>query len=564
MNNKQKLLIVSDFNADNLSAYLNADQDTQGVDARTAPFGQPAQVLLDGSMACWEDVRLAVVWTRPEGVIDGFRRLSQGEPIFQSEILDQVDQWCVILQSAAERVNAIFVPLWTIPAWDRGLGFIDLKHEQGIAAALMKMNARLLDNLAKVPNAYPLDATRWLRSGGESAAAAKLWYLGKIPFANPVFMEAAKEIKAASQSLLGAGRKLVILDLDDTLWGGIIGDDGIDGVKLGGHDPVGEAFFDFQTALRTLLRRGILLAIVSKNEESVALHAIENHPEMVLKKENFAAWRINWNDKAANVIEVVEELNLGLQSVVFIDDNPAERDRVREALPEVFVPDWPKDKTQYTTTLKSLSCFDQPTLSGEDAARSKLYAVERERRSSQASVASVDDWLKTLNVKVTCEVVNDQNMQRTIQLLNKTNQMNLTTRRLTEQELRDWLADERRQLWTMRISDKFGDLGLTGICSMQVQGDEAQVVDFILSCRVMGRKIEEAMLAILQQNAQRRGVTKLVAQYLPTQKNNPCLTFFQKAMAPCPSDENRFVFDLLEPSTFPECVTVADGAENHE
>ena len=205
----------------------------------------------------------------------------------------------------------------------------------------MQINLRLLESLAGAPAIHPLWAEKWIQLAGPTAFNHRLWYLGKIPFSNEVFKVAARDLKAALRGLNGQAKKVVILDLDDTLWGGIVGDAGWEGLILGGHDPAGEALVDFQRELKALTRRGILLAIVSKNEESIAMEAIAKHPEMVLKLSDFAGWRINWKDKAENIIDLMAELNLGLDSAVFIDDNPVESARVREALPKVCVPEWP-------------------------------------------------------------------------------------------------------------------------------------------------------------------------------------------------------------------------------
>ena len=203
--------------------------------------------------------------------------------------------------------------------------------------------------------------------------------------------EAAADIRAAFVGLRGAAKKLLVLDLDDTLWGGIVGDAGWENLRLGGHDPQGESFADFQRAIKNLKRRGVVLALVSKNEESVALEAIRNHPEMVLKEDDFVGWRINWTDKARNIAELATELNLGLQSVVFIDDNPVERARVREALPEVFVPEWPEDKLLYASAFGQLRCFDAPPsverISSERGCTRKSASATTSRRRSARSTS---------------------------------------------------------------------------------------------------------------------------------------------------------------------------------
>ena len=352
--------------------------------------------------------------------------------------------------------------------------------------------------------------------------------MSKSPFGNALLKEAVADIKAAVSGIAGRARKLIVLDLDDTLWGGIVGEVGWEHLQLGGHDAIGEAFVDFQRALRYLQRRGILLGIVSKNEEAVALEAIAKHPDMVLRLEDFAGWRINWRDKAENVVDLVAELNLGLQSVVFIDDNPAERGRVREALPEVLVPDWPADRMLYASALLSLRCFDAPAISREDRQRTAMYAAERERRTLQSTLGSAADWLRSLEVRVQVEPLHEANLTRTAQLLNKTNQMNLSTRRLTESELLAWANQPGRVLWTFRVSDRFGDSGLVGIVSLETEGERARIVDFVLSCRVFGRAIEETMVHVAVDHARALGAHEVRAEYLPTAKNKPCLEFWQQ------------------------------------
>src|SRR6185436_3816247 len=208
-----------------------------------------------------------------------------------------------------------------------GLGILNLKPGIGPAYALMRMNARLAEAVDNAPAIHLLDAGRWVAQAGRSATSPKLWHLGKIAFGPDVFRQAAADIKAGLRGIGGQARKLVVLDLDDTLWGGIVGDLGWEGLNLGGHSPVGESFVAFQRALKRLINRGIVLALVSKNTEAIALEAIDRHPEMVLRRDDFVAWRINWEDKAQNIASLVSELNLGLESVVFIDDNPAERAR---------------------------------------------------------------------------------------------------------------------------------------------------------------------------------------------------------------------------------------------
>ena len=272
-----------------------------------------------------------------------------------------------------------------------------------------------------------------------------------------------------------------------------------------------------------------MVGIVSKNDEQVAKEAIESHPEMVLRLKDFAGWRINWRDKAQNIVELVQELNLGLDSVVFIDDNPAERGRVREALPEVFVPDWPADKMRYAQALLSLPVFDTLTLSGEDRQRGRMYAAERERRRLQTDVTSVEEWLDKLELRVEIARLSEANLERATQLLNRTNQMNLTTRRMTAGELWSWATESSRCVWTFRVVDRFGDSGITGLLGVQVVAGSVEVVDFILSCRVFGRQIENLMTHVAVDYAQRVGASEVKAVHHPTKKNGPCLDFWRRS-----------------------------------
>lgn len=433
----------------------------------------------------------------------------------------------------------------------------------GVAGALMRANARLCDALEQSSNVFVLDAARWLEAVGVPASNAKLWYLGKVPFPRGVFAEAARDIRAGLRGLRGQARKLVVLDLDDTLWGGIVGDVGWEKLRLGGHDAIGEAFVDFQNELKALSRRGVALAIVSKNEESVALEAIGSHPEMVLKMEDVSAYRINWRDKAMNVAEIVKELNLGFQSVVFIDDNPVERARVREALPEVFVPEWPEDKTQYVAALHALRCFDVPRISEEDRDRTKMYATERQREEMKTRFESLDDWLMGLGTRVRFSRLDAANLPRTVQLMNKTNQMNLRTRRLTETELLAWGQERGHEVWAVYVSDSLGDAGLTGVLGLDLTGRTATVVDYVLSCRVMGRKVEETLVWFAVQRARAAGASTVAAPFFPTSKNKPCSSFWQTTGFAWSADASTFAWDASVEFPLPRSIRF-EGGVTHE
>lgn len=555
-----RLLLLSDFNLQNLRAYLQGDSGSPQLTCESRLLGDALGSLLSLASAAETAAEGAVVWTQPQAVLPAYAAFVErrdGVPL--ADLLSEVDAFAGAIEGLAARVALVFVPSWVSPPGDRGLGPLEWRSPHGLARTVASLNLRLAERLERLSNVLMLDTQRWLQAAGADAANPRGWFLGKMAASNAVLREAAADIKAAWRGVLGQGRKLVILDLDNTLWGGVVGEVGWEQLRLGGHDPVGEAFVAFQRGLRQLNRRGIVLALASKNDEQVALAAIERHPEMVLKAQDFAGWRINWRDKAENIAALVGELNLGLDATVFIDDHPAERARVAAALPAVLVPEWPTDPLLYLQALQRLRCFDAPALSAEDAARAALYAAERLRRQSCEQVGAVDEWLATLGIVIEIEPLGSHNLLRAAQLLNKTNQMNLSTRRLTEGELTSWAQQGQRSVWAFRLADRFGDAGLTGLLSLEIEGAHARVVDFLLSCRVLGRKLEECMLRQAIAVARDAGAERLDAVFVPTAKNGPCLEFWrQRSGFEYHEAERRFSWPTRRDFALADWVTVLE------
>lgn len=548
--------VISDFNADLFGRYLTNALGAE-MPVEVCAFGQVYQELAAPNDNA--STAAAVVWTRAEGVVASFASAMEFHEVPHEAVLAEVDAFADVVARFAAGIRYVFLASWVVPP-GRGYGLLDHRPGLGIAHLVACMNARLSERLASASNVYILDAERWMRAAGARAAAPKMWYAGKVPYGNSVFEQAALDVAAALEGLAGRSRRLIVLDLDNTLWGGVVGEGGWQGLTLGGHDHVGEAFADFQRALAGLRRRGVQLAVVSKNDEDVALDAIDKHPEMVLRRGDLAGWRINWGDKAQNIAALVAEINLGLASVVFIDDSAIERARVRDTFPEILVPEWPADPAQYRAALESLRCFDSGPLSGEDRQRGDMYAAERERRASFERVGSLDDWLKTLDITVEAADVSAANIKRAAQLFNKTNQMNLSTRRLTERELLEWATDPARRLWAITVADRFGTSGLTGIVAIEVEGENARLTDFLLSCRVMGRRVEETMLYLAESHARAAGARAIVAEFVPTDRNRPCREFFEGTGMRLAGD-NLFVRDLDGAPQPPECVTLVETAD---
>lgn len=548
-------LLLADFNCANLAAYLRHDLAAPAVEVVEAPYDQVVPILADGDHPCWgqQQAQHAVVWTRPEGVSPTFAGMLRGGLADLGRLAAEVDHYAELLSAAGPRVRLLCAPTWVVPPHRRGLGMADLRPG-GIAHALIAMNSRLIAALGSDPRVYVIDAQRWCAKAGDQAFDPRLWYMGKIAFGNEVFKAAVPDLKAAFRGVDGRAKKLVVVDLDDTLWGGVVGEVGVEGLVLGGHDRAGEAFIDFQRALKALVRRGVLLGIASKNEEEVALAAINGHPEMVLGQADFAGWRIDWGDKAVHIDSLASELNLGLQDVVFIDDNPAERARVREALPEVLVPEWPADPAHYAMALEQMRCFDAPDRTWEDGERNRMYADEKTRQSERVAVGSLADWLNTLDLKVAVAEVNRTNLRRTVQLMNKTNQMNLSTRRLSEAELVEWAGQAGREAWVFRVEDRFGDSGLTGILSLEAVSGGGRIVDFVLSCRVMGRGVEETLIYHAVERARTLGWRELLVEYLPTEKNKPCLDLATRVLMPIQGMLHYFHWEVAHDFPLPDHV----------
>jgi len=553
-----KVLLLTAFNADNLAALLENDKEAPGLIPVRIPYAATMQALSDGNSRYFDaSAGSAVVWTTPAAVSQTFGEYASSFTGSMDQIEAEVDEYASLMIKNLTRVKQIVHPSWTWLEGGRGLGPLDMKKDAGLSSIVAGMNRRLAERMDGQPGFILLDAQKWVSSAGRGAYNPKLWYMAKIPFSNQVFSEMIKDLKSCIRAAAGQTKKLLVLDLDDTLWGGVLGDVGPEGIVLGGHDPSGEAFVDFQKALKSLKSRGVLLALSSKNDEKTALKAIGSHPEMVLRTKDFSAIKINWKDKAENIISIAKELGLGLQSVVFIDDNPFERARVREALPEAEVPEWPEDKMLYRSALFELRYFDSIHMSEEDKKRAAMYEAKRSAEGAKKDFKSLKEWLKSLRTAVEIEKLGSSNLQRAAQLLNKTNQMNLSTRRLSEGEFMQWAEQKGHETFVFSVSDRFGQSGLTGIVSIETEGPAAKTADFVLSCRVIGRDIEKVLLAKAVSAAKKAGTKNLSASHIPTKKNAVCLEFFRSSGMK-EEREGEFTIGTAEDLPYPPHIEVRE------
>jgi len=547
-----KIRFISDFNISILARYINSRSLTTHYDSVEEAYGQVLSILSNPDDVEITSNDLSFVWARPESISGAYSKALNFTASDEQECIEDIEYFGDLLIEHSKKYRFCFVASFGLPLDHSGYGILDWQLGVGLTRLVSLLNIKLTEKLASEKNIFVLDANRWFLES-KSGSLPKMWYATKVPYPNDVFQLAADDLERAITTIDGFSKRIIFLDLDNTLWGGVVGENGWPGVRLGGHDHIGEAFKDFQHKLKALTLRGVQLALVSKNEEDVALEAIDKHPEMVLKRSDFAAWRINWGDKAQNIVDILAEINLGEASAVFIDDNPVERGRVRSALPEVYVPEWPEDPCLYVKTLNHLRCFDSISISAEDRSRTKMYVDNKARRTLQSK--SMDSWLVELGTVVKVEELGEANIARVSQLLNKTNQLNLSTRRLTAEQLKNWSGGVNCRTIACSVSDKFGDLGLTGIVSVEVKGDQAYLVDYILSCRVMGRVVEATLIYLAINLANELLAKELHVLYLPTERNMPTLKVL-KTSSLSEIRDNQFLWDFSSKFDLPSHIRI--------
>ena len=357
----------------------------------------------------------------------------------------------------------------------------------------------------------------------------QLWNMAKFPFADELIPLYADHVARTVAAIRGKSGKVLILDLDNTVWGGVIGDDGLEGIRIAQGDARGEAHLAVQRLALELRQRGIVLAVSSKNTDEVAREPFEKHPEMLLKLEHIAVFQANWNDKATNIQAIADELNLGLDAMVFLDDNPAERGLVRKLQPQVKVPELPEEPAYYTRSLTAAGYFEAVAFAGEDLKRAEFYQDNAKRASLQKQVGGVDAYLASLDMTITFQPFDATGRARIVQLINKSNQYNLTTRRYTGPEVTE--AEDDLDVFTLqvRLADIFGDNGMISVVICRPGEVGMWDIDtWLMSCRVLGRKVEHMVLREILEHARAAGIGKLSGTYLPTEKNKLVIDHYAK------------------------------------
>jgi len=382
---------------------------------------------------------------------------------------------------------------------------------------------QLNELIQKIPNLHLFELRLLIENiGRDNFYSDKMWYLGSMPYSMKAVKLLAQSICDKLQNHSKTRKKVLVLDLDNTLWGGVLGEDGENGIQLS-RSNIGAAYRDAQIWIKELARTGILLAIASKNEKDDVLHVLEHHPMMVLKPDDFVAIYVNWNSKSQNIADMAQNLNLGLDSFVFLDDNPVEREAVRLALPNVTIVDFPHDITKLPQTIQNIAndYFYISRLTSEDLAKTEQYQQETKRKAMMDTAASIEEYLRSLQIDITLQEMQEEQLERVSQLTQKTNQFNLTTKRFTPEQIIEYRNTPGNHIYVANVSDKFGDSGLVLILMVSQNKNIGHIDNLLMSCRVMGRHIEDAVVDAVERHLYSIGVTKITADYLPTPKNTP-------------------------------------------
>jgi FkbH-like protein len=529
-----RLAVVASFSAEFLHPYLVVESSELECPAAVwcGPFGQFEALLVAEHTALWES-RPDVVWIA--------LRLEDAAPHLQLESvrlgadatrarLAAVTDRLVSLAAAARRHSRASLLVSNLaPSSLHSLRPFEASDPDGFGHLVAEANRRLARSLSEVADAHVFDYAGCVAARGAARwADARLWYLARYGASGATLPHLGRAVARAAAALVRPAAKCVVVDLDNTLWGGVLGDDGLEGIRLGDDYP-GSAFKELQAALRGLRDRGFLLAVASKNDEALAREALDRHPEMLLRTKDFACLRINWEPKPVNLRGIAAELNLGLDALLFVDDNPGERAAVRAELPMVRVLELPAEPAWYVRALDDCAALDRPRLLDEDRQRGEMYAQEQRRREVLEQTPSLADALRDLRMSAAVGTATPPTLERIHQLIQKTNQFNLTTRRHRLEEIKRLAAAEDSRVAWLRLEDRYGQLGLVCVGIVRRRDPESWVIDTLLmSCRVMGRQVEAAFLSYLAELCAAAGARRLVGEYLPTPRNGPVRDFFPR------------------------------------
>lgn len=434
-----------------------------------------------------------------------------------------IDEWILVIKTLAERCPSLPVFVSSI---DANVDFCVAGEH--IGNFIENGFVRAVDNLHESGYKVYLLPVKSLISdmGRDAFYSKKMWYVGSMPYSFKGLDALGTLIETYISAIKGKKKKCLALDLDNTLWGGVIAEDGVEGISLSNHKE-GARYYDAQKLLKRMKEQGVMLAVLSKNNIS-DVEPVFSHPFMVLQKSDFADYEINWESKAENIVKMAERLNIGLDSFVFLDDNAAEREEMSARHPEVITAPFPKDSSLLPDTIRKIydDWFLSLEITAEDVKKTDMYRAERARKEMKSSSISVNDYLKKLEMKLVFHRMKEKEENRVVQLINKTNQFNLTTKRYSFEDVIS--LSRNSDIFTASLIDKYGDEGLIAVLIVKYSEDVATIDSFLMSCRVMGRKVEDEIFSLLKKHCEFNGVNKIKAEYIKTQKNVPVENLFER------------------------------------
>jgi FkbH-like protein len=451
--------------------------------------------------------------------VSEFPELTDGEGDVEARIHRETARFESIWQKIHKDLGSVIIQNnFDLPRL-RPLGNLEGFQPSGRLNFLMRLNSAFAE-YARKHSRFLINDILYLsaRLGLDTWYRHTYWYNFHMAVTPTAAVALAQNVAGMIKAIYGKSKKCLVLDLDNTLWGGVVGDDGVEGLLLGCDHAVGEVFLDFQRYVKDLQRRGVILAICSKNETQNAKDGF-SHPDSILKLEDFAVFKANWNPKPDNIRQIAAELNIGLDSIVFVDDNPAERALVSDQLPEVATPDVGSDVSRFAEILEHERYFEADKIVGDDLSRSHYYGSNAQRSAHQAEFSNYGEFLDSLEMTAEIDEFSPVYLERITQLINKTNQFNLTTRRYTGAEVEEMSQDPQCIALYGRLTDKFGDNGLVSVLVGRVVGESVEIDLWLMSCRVLNREMELAMFDALIEECQARGIRSIIGTYIPSKKN---------------------------------------------
>ena len=528
---KIRIALLSSFSINGLKEVIQVKSSERKISSiiYEAPYNQYSQEILNQESKLYEfspDITFLLLDTRSIlGEIFRFPYLIS--KLERENFLGQkINEIKNLAQKFAEKSNSkLIISKLNIPSFSP-YGIFEEKTEFGFHQMIEKFNQQISKEFLNLENIFVFDFNRFVsRYGEHNVFDYSQFFFGDLKISMEYLPEFGEDLMKYVIAHLGISKKCIVLDLDNTLWGGIVGEDGFNGIKLG-PEPPGNAFMEFQRVLLSLHQRGIILAINSKNNLDDAMQVIKEHPYMVLKEDNFAAMRINWKDKVSNMKELVKEINIGMESIVFIDDDPVNRELIKSSLPEILVLDIPNDPSTYAPTIENMIDFSVMKITDEDKNRGKMYAKQKMINGLEESATDLQSFLNQLELKIFIKEVDEFTLPRVSQLTLKTNQFNLTTKRYQESDINNMINNPNYLVGCAQVEDKFGDNGITAVFIIKKENKKEWLIDtFLMSCRIMGRDIEKGIMAHIINKAKECGVEKIKANFFPTQRNKPVENF---------------------------------------